>query len=169
MALNLQHYSLRIHKLCRNFKFYVCPGSSLVILLTSMKTNSRFHPDCGFTSEISHSEDGRRRLIIYIGVQQTNFVCSNSLLNSPSLSTKFIKVIYLDTLLQLLTEKKAYYLDIKAGLLWISSRICSCNAEKKILNLAIYDCRRANPTRCASRRWIASNWKKKGGVKQMAF
>ena len=43
----------------------------------------------------------------------TNFLCSNILLNSARLSTNFIYIAHLDILLQLLTENKAHYLEIK--------------------------------------------------------
>ena len=82
-------------------------------------------------------------------VQNTNFVCSNTSLNRVWLSTKFIYMTELDTLLQLLIENKAYYLEIKAGLLqylegfWTSFLPCF---EEKILNLEISNCRRTNPT-----------------------
>ena len=53
-------------------------------------------------------------------VQNTNFICSNILQNSAWLSTKRIYIWDLDALLQILTKTKAYYLEIKEGLLEIS-------------------------------------------------
>ena len=50
-------------------------------------------------------------------VQNANFVCSYISLKSSWLPTKHIYIIDLDTLLQLLIQNKAFYLEIKTGLL----------------------------------------------------
>ena len=78
----------------------------------------------------------------------------NILLNSVWLSLKSIYIRDPDTLLQLLIKNKAYYLQIKAGLLRISWKIFanhSCFAKKTFLNFATSESRRPHPTLCVSK------------------
>ena len=52
----------------------------------------------------------------------------------------------LNVLLQLLIENKAYYLEIKAGLVQYLERFLQATLEK-ISNFVFFDCPRANTTR----------------------
>ena len=81
----------------------------------NMITNSRFCLNCGFFFGNRFSIDHKYWRPRFSHVQNTNFLCANISLNFAWLSTKFIYIIHLDTLLQILIDNKAYYLEIKTA------------------------------------------------------
>ena len=145
-SFNLQHITAQLLKHSQFFSRINMLRQALLIvsLPTNMITNSRFRLNWGFFFGNRFSIDHKYWRPRFSHVQNTNFLCANISLNFTWLSTKFIYIIDLDTLLQLLIDNKAYYLEIKAGYDHFYTTLLS-PAQKNLFNSGISGCRRGNP------------------------